>query len=277
MARDRDRPAVTADGERFQLQANVALGVDIALAVDRADGIGLYRTELPFIVRDVLPSVDEQAKIYARAYAAFPDGPVVLRLLDLAGDKLFGQDDLGVSRDVFHGYRSIRVLFDHPHIVRDQVQAFTVAAAGRELRILIPMVASVEDVRRMKAIVTPALAELPATYPRGPLCWGVMIETPAATEIVRDLAMEVDFFSIGTNDLVQYALAIDREDPRMASDRHAYDPAILRMVHRVVTHAHLAEKHVTICGEAASDPISRSLSSRSTSMRSACRPRSFPS
>ena len=253
--RYRDEPARTADGLRFDLQANVALGADLDVAREnRADGIGLYRTEFPFIVRDALPTIEEQVRIYAKAYQAFPDAPVTFRLLDLAGDKFLPSRALGAARDAFHGYRSIRVLFDHPHVLRDQVQAFALAAGERELRILIPMVSSVEEVVRIKELAASSLAQSPGGHARGPVVWGAMIETPAGVEIVAELASEVDFFSIGTNDLIQYALVVDREDPRLSSPRHAYHPAILRMIRRVVTRAHAADKRATVCGEMASRP-----------------------
>lgn len=248
--RYRDRPAATADGVRFRLQANIALGADLDVAREnRADGIGLYRTEFPFIVRDALPSVEEQVRIYAKAYDAFPDGPVTFRILDLAGDKFLPGGQLGVPRDAFHGYRSIRVLFDYPHVLRDQVQAFAAAAAGRPLRVLIPLVTSVEDVTRIKTLVAAALGAAPRA-----LTYGAMIETPAAVELGADLAREVEFFSIGTNDLIQYTLVVDREDPRLSSERHAYHPAVLRMVRRVVTTAHASRTPVTVCGEMARRP-----------------------
>lgn len=253
--RYRDQPASTADGVRFKLQANIALGADLEIAREnRAEGIGLYRTEFPFIVRDALPTVEEQARIYAKAYQTFPAEPITLRLLDLAGDKFVASRELGVSRDAFHGYRSIRILFDYPHVLRDQVQAFAIAAAGRELRILIPMVTSLEDVLRIKELVASSLADVPRSTTVGRLLYGAMIETPAGVEIVTELAREVDFFSLGTNDLVQYTLVVDREDPRLTSDRHAYHPAILRMLRRVAAQAHAAGKRVTVCGEMAARP-----------------------
>ncbi len=253
--RYRDVPAMTADGVRFELQANVGLGADIEAAVENhADGIGLYRTEFPFIVRDALPSVEEQVKIYERAFRAFPTAPVTFRLLDLAGDKFLPSGELGVARDAFHGYRSIRVLFDYPHVLRDQVQAFAIAAGGRELRVLIPMVTSVEDVVRIKQLAAEARAQSEGASVGGPIVYGAMVETPAAVELIDELAKEVDFFSIGTNDLVQYTLVVDREDPRMASERHAYHPAVLRMVHRVATRARANGKRVAVCGEMAARP-----------------------
>jgi phosphotransferase system, enzyme I, PtsP len=250
--RYRDEPARTADGMRFQLQANIALGSDLEIARDnRADGIGLYRTEFPFIVRDALPSIEEQTRIYTKAYEAFPAAPVTLRLLDLAGDKFLPSGALGVARDAFHGYRSIRVLFDHPHVLRDQVQAFAMAAAGRQLRILIPLVTSLEDVVRIKGLVEASLAQSPGARALESLSYGAMIETPAAVEMIEELASEVDFFSIGTNDLAQYSLVADREDPRMTSWSDAYHPAILRMIRRLTLRAHGKGRPVTVCGEMA--------------------------
>jgi phosphoenolpyruvate-protein phosphotransferase len=255
LMRFRGQPAVTADGTRVVVQANIALGADLVTARENgADGVGLYRTEFPFIVRDTLPSVDEQVRIYVRAFDAFPDGPLSFRILDLAGDKFVASRELGTSRNAFHGYRSIRILFDHPHVLRDQVQAFAIAAAGRELRVLIPMVTSVDDVVRIKALAAASLARLPAGTARGPVRFGAMLETPAAIELVTELAAEVDFFSIGTNDLVQYTLIIDREDPRMASEEDAYHPAILRMIRRAVLAAHAAGRPVGVCGEMAARP-----------------------
>jgi phosphotransferase system enzyme I (PtsP) len=247
-----ERPAQTADGLSFKLLANVALGVDLDVARENgASGVGLYRTEFAFIARDGLPSRDEQVRIYTRAYQAFPEGPISFRILDLAGDKFLAFAGLGVERSPFHGYRSIRVLFDHPHILRTQVQAFALAAGQRPLRILIPMVSSIEELRRVKELVQQALGELPSAAAQRTPSFGAMIEVPAAVEIAADLAREVDFFSIGTNDLIQYTLVVDREDSRHASPRDAFHPAILRMIRRVVISAHQAQREVSVCGEAA--------------------------
>jgi len=253
--RFRERVAETADGVRIRIMANVALGVDIALAKEnRADGIGLYRTEFPFIVREGFPTRDEQVEIYRKAYDAFPDGPIALRLLDLAGDKFVPTTDVGASPSAFHGYRSIRVLYDYPHLLRDQVQAFVIAAGQRPLRILVPMVSSLDDVSRIKLMIAQAIGELSGPeVQRQPLI-GAMIEVPAAVELAADLAAEVDFLSIGTNDLIQYTLVVDREDSRMTSPRDAYHPAILRMLQRTVSAVHSAAKEVSVCGEMAARP-----------------------
>ncbi|AKV04065.1 Phosphoenolpyruvate-protein phosphotransferase of PTS system [Labilithrix luteola] len=253
--RYRDEPARTIDGVEFDLLANIALGTDLDVAREnRAYGVGLYRTEFPFIVRDGLPTVDEQVRIYAKAYDAFPTEPIAFRILDLAADKFLPSMGFGASRSAFHGYRSIRVLFDYPHILRDQVQAFAMAARGRPLRILIPMVTSVDDVVRIKRLVAGALAQATPSLSTGNIVYGAMIETAAAVELVADVAREVEFFSIGTNDLIQYTLVVDRDDPRLASERHSYHPAIWRMIRRVVVEAHRSEKSVTVCGEMAAKP-----------------------
>jgi phosphoenolpyruvate-protein kinase (PTS system EI component) len=155
------------------------------------------------------------------------------------------------SGNAFQGYRSIRLLFDRPHVLRDQIQAFAIAAGQHPYSVLVPMVSSIEELRRVKELVASALDEHPETaaLPRPPI--GVLIEVPAAVEIAAQLARESDFLSVGTNDLMQYALVIDRDDPRLSSPLDAYHPAVLRMVRRVVVAAHAAGKEVTVCGEIA--------------------------
>jgi phosphoenolpyruvate-protein phosphotransferase len=254
-SRYRNLPSQTADGIPFKLAANVALGVDLDVALTNgAEGVGLYRTEFAFIAREGVPSRDEQVRVYEKAYAAFPDQPISFRILDLAGDKFMAWSGPRVARSAFHGYRSIRVLFDYPHILRDQVQAFALAAGKRPLRILVPMVSSLEELQRVKQLTLAALAQLPSDAGRSPPSFGAMIEVPAAVEIAEELAREVDFFSIGTNDLIQYILVVDREDPRLSSSHHAFHPALWRMLRRVIDVAHAAEKEVSVCGEMAARP-----------------------
>jgi phosphotransferase system enzyme I (PtsP) len=250
--RYRDRPLQAADGVRVGMLANIAVASDLATALGNgAEGVGLYRTEFPFIVREQFPTREEQVRIYRKAYDAFPDGPINFRVLDLGGDKFLPGSSLGAARSPFHGYRGIRVLFDHPHVLRDQVQAFALAAAGRPVRILVPMVTSMDELRHMRALIAEALLALPGGEARRAPALGAMIEAPAAVEIAPDLAREVDYLSIGTNDLVQYALVVDREDSRLSSPGDAYHPAILRMVRRTVLAAHAAGKPVSVCGEMA--------------------------
>lgn len=245
----------TADGVRVTLHANVGVASDLTIARENgAEGIGLYRTELPFIVRDAFPTLGEQVRIYSKAYELFPGGPICFRILDLGGDKFVAGGSITPARSAFHGYRSIRVLFDHPDVLRDQVQALALAAADRPLRILIPMVTSIEELRRVKTIIAEALAGVDGPRAQRAPAIGAMIEVPAAVELAADIAREVDFLSIGTNDLMQYTLVVDREDSRMAPMSDPYHPAILRMVARVAVAARAAGKAVGVCGEIAVRP-----------------------
>jgi len=254
-AKFRNVLARTSDGVRVTLHANVGVASDLTVARENgAEGIGLYRTEFPFIVRDAFPTLGEQIKIYRNAYNLFPGGPICFRILDLGGDKFVTGRSIAMARNAFHGYRSMRVLFDHPDVLRDQVQALALAAADRPLRILIPMVTSLEELRRAKTIIADALGSIDEPRAQRAPEIGAMIEVPAAVELAGDIAKEVDFLSIGTNDLMQYTLIVDREDPRMAALSDPYHPAILRMIARVAAAARTAGKAVGVCGEIAMRP-----------------------
>ena len=250
------RKATTADGVEVEILANIAVAQDLRLAREHgAGGVGLYRTEFPFIVREQFPTREEQVRIYARAWEVFPEGPINLRLLDLGGDKFVCGGPVDVDRNPFHGYRSIRVLLDYPEILREQVQAFAIAADGRPLRILVPLVSRLSELRRTRAHIEEAFDELPATVPRGSLAIGVMVELPATVEIARPLAREVDFLSIGTNDLIQYAIAVDRENARVTTEKDPFHPAILRMVHRTVSAGRAEGTPTSVCGELAANRL----------------------
>jgi phosphotransferase system enzyme I (PtsP) len=254
-AKYRDVLARTSDGVRVTLYANVGVASDLAVARENgAEGIGLYRTEFPFIVRDSFPTRAEQVRIYSKAYELFPTGPIHFRILDLGGDKFVAGGRIATARSAFHGYRSIRVLFDHPDVLRDQMQALALAAADRPLRILIPMVTSIEELRRLKTLIAQALADIDEPVAQRAPEIGVMIEVPAAVELAVDLSREADFLSIGTNDLMQYTLVVDREDSRMAPMADPYHPAVLRMIARVAAAARAAGKGVGVCGEIAVRP-----------------------
>jgi phosphotransferase system enzyme I (PtsP) len=254
-AKLRSRSARTADRVHVVLHANIGIASDLDVARDNgAEGVGLYRTEFPFMVHDAFPTLAEQTRMYRRAYDFFPRGPIHFRLLDLGGDKFLTDGPIAAERNAFHGYRSIRVLFDHPDVLRDQVQALALAAADRPLSILIPMVTSIEELRRVKALIEEALGDLGEPPSARTPQIGAMIEVPAAVEIAAEIAREVDFLSIGTNDLMQYALVVDREDSKMAPLSNPYHPAVLRMIARVATAAAAAGKRVSVCGEIASRP-----------------------
>jgi phosphoenolpyruvate-protein kinase (PTS system EI component) len=205
-------------------------------------------------VRDAFPTLGEQTRIYRKAYDLFPGGPIHFRILDLGGDKFVAGGSIAMERSAFHGYRSMRVLFDHPDVLRDQVQALALAAGNRPLRILIPMVTSIEELRRARDLIDEAVAGLDGSRAQRAPRIGAMIEVPAAVELAEDIANEVDFLSIGTNDLMQYALVVDREDSRMAQLADPYHPAILRMIDRVTRAARAAGKDVAVCGEIAARP-----------------------
>ncbi|HVO22504.1 MAG TPA: phosphoenolpyruvate--protein phosphotransferase [Candidatus Margulisiibacteriota bacterium] len=254
-AKFRNVLACTSDGVRVTLHANVGVASDLTVARENgAEGIGLYRTEFPFIVRDSFPTRAEQVRIYSKAYELFPGGPICFRILDLGGDKFVAGGSIATARSAFHGYRAIRVLFDHPDVLRDQVQALALAAADHPLRILIPMVTSIEEFRRIRAMIGQALASIDEPRAQRAPEIGAMIEVPAAVELAVDIAKEADFLSIGTNDLMQYTLVVDREDSRMAPMSDPYHPAILRMIARVAAAARAAGKAVGVCGEIAVRP-----------------------
>jgi phosphotransferase system enzyme I (PtsP) len=252
--RFRHLPAQTADGREVQILANIAVAADLAAALEYgAHGVGLYRTEFPFLIREDFPTREEQVRIYSRAYEYFPQGPINFRILDLGADKFLLNSGVMTERNPFSGYRSIRVLLDHPHVLKDQVQAFALAAAEKPLSILIPLVSSLDELRRVKRLIAEALASLSVDGVQRDPEIGIMVELPATVEIASYLAKEVDYLSIGTNDLIQYALAVDRESSRLSAWSDPYHPAILRMVRRTVLAAHAEGRKVSVCGEMASD------------------------
>ncbi len=253
--RYRNLPARSKDGVSVSLQANVGVAADMAAARQNgAEGIGLYRTEFPFMIREDFPTKEEQVRIYSKAFEYFPAGPVHFRLLDLGGDKFLAHGDLDPDRNPFRGFRSIRVLLENPNVLRDQVQAFLRAAGPRRIGILIPMVSSVGELRAALSHIRQAIDELEdANVHREPSI-GAMIEVPGAVEIAEELAKEVDFFSIGSNDLIQYTLAVDRENARAGTSNDPYHPAVLRLIRRTIQAGQKHGKKVALCGEIGSRP-----------------------
>jgi len=252
----RGLPAETRDGRCVALLANVSLGADLRLArLNGAEGIGLYRTEIPFLVRDTLPTRAEQVRLYARAFEALPGKPVVFRSLDLGGDK-FMRVAGWREANPFLGYRSIRISLDHPEEFIAQLQAFQIAAHGNEARILLPLVSRVSELRRAKDLVREAsrrLAEEGIAH-NDAMPVGVLIEVPAAVEIAPALAREAAFFSIGTNDLAQYTLAVDRGNERVAHLGDPFHPAVLSLIRRTIRAGREAGIPVSVCGELAGAP-----------------------
>lgn len=257
-----DVPASTADGHPVELHANVDLPEEIELAArSGAEGVGLVRTEFLVIGRTTLPSEDEQARYFARVLGAFPRGPVTIRTYDLGGDKFPVAFDAPPEDNPFLGWRSIRVCLDHPHIFRPQLRALLRAGAHHNLRVMLPLVTRVEEVLRTRELVEEeaeslARAGVPAA---GKLSLGAMIETPAAVVIADRLARVCDFFSVGTNDLTQYTLVVDRANAQLASRFTSLDPSVLRQLRDVQAAAGAAGIPVSVCGEMASEPLSAML------------------
>ncbi|HEX5004961.1 MAG TPA: phosphoenolpyruvate--protein phosphotransferase [Gemmatimonadales bacterium] len=251
-------PAETPDGRRLQLRGNVDLPEEIEPAVRHgAEGVGLLRTEFLLTGRAVVPSELEQADYFRRVAQAFPGHPIVIRSFDLGGDKFPAAFEAPHEPNPFLGWRSIRVCLDHPEIFRPQLRAVLRAAVGRDLRLMLPLVTRVEEVRQVRTMVDEERAALlgegqPAAER---LSIGVMIETPAAVIMADRLAAVSDFFSVGTNDLTQYTLVVDRGNARLVDRFRTEDPAILRQLRTVHAAATAVGIPVSVCGEMASDPL----------------------
>jgi phosphotransferase system enzyme I (PtsP) len=252
----KDLPAETTDGFVMPLWVNTALSADVERSLDRgAEGIGLYRTEVPFMIRDFFPSEQDQAETYRKQIEAFAPRPVTMRTLDIGGDKALPYFPIA-EENPFLGWRGIRVTLDHPEIFLVQVRAMLKAGEGYDnLRIMLPMVTSVREVEEASRQIDRAVRELQDEGHdiKRPLV-GVMVEVPAAVYQVRRFARRVDFISVGSNDLTQYLLAVDRNNPRVAGLYVSYHPAVLKALEYIAREAHKENATVSICGEVASEP-----------------------
>jgi len=252
----RDLPCETLDGHRLTLFVNTGLMTEVAHSLDQgAEGVGLYRTEIPFLLKDRFPTEEEQRQIYREQLAAFHPRPVTMRTLDIGGDKSLPYFPI-VEDNPFLGWRGIRVTLDHPELFLAQVRAMMKASVGLDnLRIMLPMISSVLELEEALELLYRAHEELLEDNLKVSLPpVGVMIEVPAAVYQARELARRVDFLSVGSNDLAQYLLAVDRNNARVAHLYHTYHPAVLRALYEVVTAAHREGKPVSICGEMAGEP-----------------------
>ncbi len=252
----KDLPCETNDGYRLPLWVNTGLMADVVRSLERgAEGVGLYRTEVPFLMRDRFPSEEEQRAIYREQLAAFAPLPVTIRTLDIGGDKALPYFPIEEDNP-FLGWRGIRVTLDHPEIFLAQVRAMIKASEGLDnLRILLPMITNVPEMEASKALITRVYNELVEEgYKVKMPPVGAMIEVPAAVYQARELAALSEFLSVGSNDLTQYLLAVDRNNARVADLYQAFHPAVLRALQHVVNEAHAEGISVSICGELAGDP-----------------------
>lgn len=243
-------PAVTQDGHRMEIVANIGGVAESEQAARRgAEGVGLLRTEFLFLDRASAPTEEEQFEAYRDIAQVFDGQPVIVRTLDIGGDKPVPYLSLPYEENPFLGQRGIRLCLARPELLRTQLRAILRASEYGFLRIMFPMIADLEELQRAKELMEEVRAELDVP----PVEIGIMIEVPAAALMAERLAHEVDFFSIGTNDLTQYTMAMDRTHPTLAGKADGLHPAVLRLVDQTVRGAHAADKWVGVCGELAAD------------------------
>lgn len=248
--------ASTSDGRRIEVAANLGSESEAEDALERgAEGVGLFRTEFLFMEREDLPAEDEQYAAYSAVAEAFGEKPVIVRTLDVGGDKDLPGVDQPHEENPFLGWRGIRMCLDTPGLFKPQLRAILRAAAHGNLKVMFPMVVDVEELRAAKAMLEESRAALLAEGAEiGEVETGVMIETPAAAICAGELAKEAAFFSIGTNDLVQYTLAADRGNERLRRLQSADHPAVLTLIQSTCEAARVAGIPVGVCGEAAGEP-----------------------
>jgi phosphoenolpyruvate-protein phosphotransferase len=252
------QPAVTLDQVRIEVVANIGGVNDAVQAVQNgAEGVGLLRTEFLYLERQDMPSEEEQVTTYRAIFEAMGKLPIIVRTMDIGGDKQVSYLGIQAEPNPFLGWRAIRMINERPDILKDQLRAILQAGAGFDIRIMIPMISCLEEVLQAKDLYLEARQELTA---QGRPCaeqvqFGIMIEVPSAAMIAKTLAKHVDFFSIGTNDLTQYTTAVDRTNERVIHLASYFHPAVLQLIARTIEAAHANHKWVGLCGEMAGDPL----------------------
>jgi phosphotransferase system enzyme I (PtsI) len=256
LAKLKDLPAITLDGHQVEVCANIGTVRDVAGAErNGAEGVGLYRTEFLFMDRDSLPTEDEQFQAYKAVAEAVGSQAVIVRTMDIGGDKDLPYMDLPKEENPFLGWRAVRICLDRKEILHAQLRAILRASSFGKLRIMFPMIISVEEIRTLKAELELLKGQLRAEGKSfdETIEVGVMVETPAAATIAHHLAKEVDFFSIGTNDLTQYTLAVDRGNELISHLYNPMSPAVLTLIKQVIDASHAQGKWTGMCGELAGD------------------------
>ena len=252
------KESVSKDGRKVEIAANIGKPGDVKKVLEYdADGIGLFRTEFLFMDRESIPNEEEQFEAYKKVAVAMEDKPVIIRTLDIGGDKEIPYMNISKDENPFLGYRAIRLCLDRKDdIYRPQLRALLRASAFGNIKIMLPLITSIEEVYEAKQLIEEEKKNLDAqgiNYNKS-IKVGVMIETAAATLIADILAKEVDFFSIGTNDLIQYTMSVDRGNDKVSYLYSVYNPAVLRAIKHIISEAKKAGIQVGMCGEAAADP-----------------------
>ena len=254
----RGKETVTGDGDKKLLVANIGNPDDANAALEHdAEGVGLFRSEFLFMDAKELPSEDEQFAAYQKVALRMKDQPVIIRTLDVGGDKEIPYLHLVKEENPFMGFRAVRYCLNNPDQYKVQLTALLRASAFGDIKIMVPLVTNIDEIRQVKALVKECMAELDArgvSYNKD-IEVGTMIETPAASLIADDLAAECDFFSIGTNDLIGYTMCADRGNDKVGYLYEVYQPAVLRSLKRIIEEGNKAGIMVGMCGEAAADPL----------------------
>ena len=254
----RGKDTVTADGDKKLLVANIGNPDDANVAAEHdCEGVGLFRSEFLFMDSKELPTEDEQFAAYQKVALRMKDQPVIIRTLDVGGDKEIPYLHLVKEENPFMGYRAVRYCLNNPDQYKVQLTALLRASAFGDIKIMVPLVTNLDEIRQVKALVKECMADLDArgvSYNKN-IEVGTMIETPAASLIADDLAAECDFFSIGTNDLIGYTMCADRGNDKVAYLYEVYQPAVLRSLKRIIEEGNKAGIMVGMCGEAAADPL----------------------
>jgi len=256
LAKEAMLPAITTDGARFKVFANVGNLEDVKEAIRYgAEGIGLLRTEFMYTDRDSMPTEEELFEIFLKIGELMEDKPIIVRTLDVGCDKPLPYMRMPEEANPFLGWRGIRLTLDKPSIMKVQLKAILRARRKSNFMVMFPMVTTIEEIIRAKELLKETMDELESEgIPFKEIKVGTMIETPASALSVDVLAEEVDFFSIGTNDLTQYVMAADRGNASVSGLYNPFHPAMLRIIHKIIDEAHRAGKEVGMCGEMASDP-----------------------